>query len=273
MQGLGNDYLYFDCTSKEFPNPEQAAIFLSDRHFGVGADGIILIAKSDIADFRMIMFNADGSEGKMCGNGIRCIGKYVYEKGFTKKNDLKIETRGGVKELKLKIHDNKVSSIEVDMGVPIFNGLEIPTTINSIKVLNEPLTILGREFLFSSVSMGNPHCVIFVPSITDALLNNYGPLIEHHQNFPERVNVEFVEVVSKNRLKMRVWERGSGETLACGTGASAVAVMSHELGYTNADVVVELLGGDLRVIYREDKHVINEGPAEFVFEGTVPVTW
>lgn len=273
MQGLGNDYIYFNCTDSEFPKPELGSITLSDRHFGVGGDGIILIMRSEIADFRMRMFNADGSEGKMCGNGIRCIGKYVYEKGLIKKDVVEIETLTGNKTLKLQIKNEKVTSVEVDMGTPIFNGLDIPTTLDKDRILNELVIAENAEFQFSAVSMGNPHCVIFVPEATDYLVNTIGPLIENHKLFPERANIEFVEIISRSRLKMRVWERGSGETLACGTGASAVAVISSILGHTERDVTVELKGGDLRIIYREDDHVINQGPAEFTFEGTVPVTW
>jgi len=273
MQGLGNDYLYFDCTQSQFPEPEKAAPILSDRHFGVGGDGIILILKSEVADFRMSMFNADGSEAQMCGNGIRCVGKYVYEKGLTNKEFISIETLGGVRDITLQITNKHVSLVSVDMGVPIFNGPEIPTNLHKEKIFNEKLNVKDKEFVFSAVSMGNPHCVIFVPEITDVLVAIYGPLIEKHHLFPSRVNVEFVEILSKSKLKMRVWERGSGETLACGTGASAVGVIAHKLGLTEPEVNVELLGGNLRVICQKNNHVIIQGPAEFVFEGTVPITW
>lgn len=273
MQGLGNDYLYFDCTQNPFPRPETASPILSDRHFGVGGDGIILILQSNIADFRMRMFNIDGSEAQMCGNGVRCIAKYVYEKGLTTKTTINLETLGGIKELKLHLKDNIVDSVEVDMGEPIFQGLKIPTILNTDRVLNETIRVKDREFIISSVSMGNPHCVIFTDEIDDEIFKAYSPLLEVHEFFPERVNVHFAKVISPKQIKMRVWERGCGETLSSGTSASAVAVLSHTLGYTERDVMVELRGGNLKVTYREDNRVIIQGPAKFTFEGTVPVTW
>lgn len=273
MQGLGNDYLYFDCTENLFPRPEKATPILADRHFGVGGDGIILIMKSECADFRMRMFNVDGSEAQMCGNGVRCVARYVYDKGLTKANNITLETLGGIKDLKLNFAGDKVSSIEVDMGIPIFKGKEIPTICDKDKVFNESIFVKDREFKISCVSMGNPHGVVFVPVIEDEMFETYCPHLEVHEFFPERANVHLAQVVSRDRIKVRIWERGCGETLASGTSASAVAVLAHELGFTDREVTTELRGGDLKVIYREDGHIINQGPAEFVFEGAVPVTW
>ncbi len=273
MQGLGNDYLYFDCTKNEFPRPEKATPILSDRHFGVGGDGIILILKSEVADFRMRMFNIDGTEAQMCGNGVRCIARYVYDKGLTTKHSITLETLGGIKELKLNFINDSVTSVEVDMGKPEFNGKKIPTICDKDNVFNETIVVKDKEFTISCVSMGNPHGVIFVQEIDDKMFNTYSPHLEVHEFFPERANVHLAQIISRDKIKVRIWERGCGETLSSGTSASAVAVLAYELGLTNREVTTELRGGDLKVIYREDGHVINQGPAEFVFEGAVPITW
>ena len=221
MHGCGNDYIYFNCFEQEVMEPESLSIRLSDRHFGIGGDGIVLICPSEVADAKMRMFNADGSEGKMCGNATRCIGKYVYEKGMTDKTHFTLETLGGIKTLDLTVKDGIVEEVSVDMGKAIFEAKEIPVISDKNEVVSEPLTVDGREWKITCVSMGNPHCVIFTDVIKDMPLEKIGPKFENHPMFPERINTEFVEYVDETHLKMRVWERGSGETLACGTGACA----------------------------------------------------
>ncbi len=270
MQGIGNDYIYFDCTEQQIENPNALAIKLSDRHFGVGGDGIILIMKSDVADFRMRMFNADGSEGKMCGNGTRCIGKFVYDKGLTNKEEITLETLSGIKHLKFTIEDGKVSAVSVDMGKAILEPKQIPVAIDEEKVIDYDYVVDGQNYKINCVSMGNPHCVIFTETDVDTLmLDVIGPKFEKNEVFPESVNTEFVNIIDSNTLKMRVWERGSGETLACGTGACAVVCAAVENGICKRDslVTVKLLGGDLKIVYKSDGTVNMTGPAEFVFEG------
>ena len=272
MQGIGNDYIYFDCMKEPLNNPEELAVRLSDRHFGIGGDGIILLCPSDIVDCRMRMFNLDGSEGKMCGNGIRCVGKLAHDLGYVKGDSVKIETLSGVKTLALnKGADGKVRSARVDMGAPVLRGESIPSTYSGETVVNVPIEVDGKTFGATLVSMGNPHCVVFADPDTVGL-EHFGPLFERHPAFPERINTEFVRVIDKNRLKMRVWERGSGETLACGTGAcaSAVAAVLNGCCQKNSEISVFLLGGELRITYT-DSTVYMEGPAELVFTGEIEI--
>ena len=272
MQGIGNDYIYFNCLEKEIENPNELSIKLSDRHFGVGGDGIVLILPSDKADFRMRMFNADGSEGKMCGNATRCIGKYVYEKGITDKKEITLETLSGIKTLKLSVNEeNKVESVEVNMGEAILKASEIPVKSDKEKVINERIKIAGLEYNITCVSMGNPHCVVYMDEIDDLDLEKLGPKFENDSIFPERVNTEFIKVIDENTLKMRVWERGSGETWACGTGACAAVVSSVLNGYCKYDtpIKIKLLGGELTIKFMKNGLVYMSGPAEFVFEGSI----
>ena len=272
MQGIGNDYIYFDCMREPIENPEELAVRLSDRHFGIGGDGVILLCPSDVADCRMRMFNLDGSEGRMCGNGIRCVGKLAHDLGYVKGDSVKIETLSGVKTLSLNIGaDGKVRSAKVDMGAPVLDGEKIPSTYRGEKVVNAPIEVGGKTFGATLVSMGNPHCVVFEDPDTVGL-EHYGPLFERHAAFPERVNTEFVRVIDRGRLKMRVWERGSGETLACGTGACASAVAAVLNGYCdkNSEISVFLLGGELRITYT-DETVYMEGAATLVFTGEIEI--
>lgn len=271
MEGLGNDYIYFNCLDNEIKSPEKLAIRLSDRHFGVGGDGIILIMKSDKADFRMRMFNADGSEGQMCGNASRCIGKYVYEKGLTTKEEITLETLAGIKYLKLQLKDKKVISVEVNMGKAILESKKIPVLSNKEKVINEKVCIASKDYNITCVSMGNPHCIIFLDKIDDLDLEKIGPMFENDKMFPERTNTEFIEVVDKTTIKMRVWERGSGETMACGTGACAASVAAVLNGYCEIgkEITVKLLGGDLKINYLPDQTLYMTGPCKFVFEGRI----
>ena len=270
MEGAGNDYIYFDCTKEVIDNPEELSIKLSDRHFGVGGDGIILIMKSNIADFRMRMFNADGSEGKMCGNASRCIGKFVYDLGLTDKEEVTLETLSGIKILSLHVIDGKVQSVTVDMGEPVLEGALIPTKWNKENVVDESLDVAGLEYKVTAVSMGNPHCVTFIDfSPEDLDLPKIGPDFEFHEMFPERTNTEFVQKIDEHTLKMRVWERGSGETLACGTGACATVVAATLNGMVSRDeeITVKLIGGDLKIRWSKEGNVFMTGPARFTFKG------
>ena len=269
MHGIGNDYIYFDCTKEEIENPNELSIKLSDRHFGVGGDGIVLIMKSDVADFRMRMFNADGSEGKMCGNASRCIGKFVFDKGLTDKHEITLETLSGIKTLKLNVVDNKVKEVTVNMGEPIINSKDVPVNFEKETVINEPVNIADGKYNITCVSMGNPHCIVYMKDIDNLNLTEIGPKFENDSLFPERINTEFVEIINENTIKMRVWERGSGETLACGTGACASVVASILNGYCkkDEDITVKLIGGDLKIRYSNNGFVYMTGPAEFVFEG------
>lgn len=272
MHGTGNDYIYVNGFVENIENPEEFAIRYSDRHKGIGSDGLVMIMPSDTCDFRMKMFNADGSEAEMCGNASRCIGKYVYDKGLTDKTEVTLETLAGVKVLKLFVgNDNKVESATVDMGAPILDPALIPTTL-------EGSVIIDRQHVFSDavqyavtcVSMGNPHAVIFTKDIDQLDLPKIGPVIENAPVFPRRTNTEFIEVVSPDRLKMRVWERGSGETMACGTGACASLVAAVLNGFTGRKATIELLGGELTIEWKEsDNHVYLTGSATTVFEGEV----
>lgn len=271
MQGSGNDYVYMDCTKKDkkdIDNIPELAVRISDRHFGVGSDGLILIKSSDKADFFMDMYNNDGSRGKMCGNGIRCVGKYVYDYGLTDKKKLEIETLSGIKTLELTVEKGKVSLVTVNMGSPVFAPESIPVISDKDILVNEPILIGEEEYKITCLSMGNPHGVVFVDDTDEFPVKTIGPLFEKHKMFPDRVNTEFVQVVDRNHIKMRVWERGSGETLACGTGACASVVASVLNGLTDKEVKVSLLGGDLFIKYdRVDNLVYMTGPAVTVFEG------
>lgn len=271
MHGLGNDYIYFNCINEEIKEPNKLSIKLSDRHFSIGADGIVLIMKSKVADFKMRMFNADGSEGEMCGNATRCIGKYLYEKGITKNKEITLETLAGIKILNLTINNNIVTEVSVNMGSPIIIAKDIPVIFNKDKIINEIIIINDVQYNMTCVSMGNPHCVVFVDDLNKIDVSKVGPLFENNNIFPERINTEFVQVIDNNTLKMRVWERGSGETLACGTGACATVVASVLNNYCsiNEEITVKLLGGDLKIKYSSKGTVEMKGPAEFVFEGRI----
>lgn len=270
MHGIGNDYIYINSfEEKIFPDEmTEEIIAMSDRHKGIGGDGVIFILPSEVADARMRMFNADGSEGKMCGNGIRCVGKYVYDKGISHSNPLMVETESGIKKLDLEIVDGKVATVTVDMGCPSLVPTDIPVKLGVDKVVNYPLKINDNEYFITCVSMGNPHCVIFTTNVDNIDLEKIGPLFENHPLFPERVNTEFIEVIDDTTLKMRVWERGSGETLACGTGAcaSVVAAVYNDIVKKNEEIKVILKGGDLYITF-DDKRVIMRGGATEVFTG------
>lgn len=272
MHGLGNDYVYIDCTNgnNHIENESDLAQFVSNRHFGIGSDGLILICNSKIADFKMRMFNYDGSEAEMCGNGIRCVGKFVYDKGLTNKTEIIIETLAGIKTLKLNIANNKVDTVKVDMGEPILEPKLIPVISNENPVKNLKIKALDKEFTFTCVSMGNPHAITVVNNVDDFNVEKYGKILEIDEHFPKRCNIEFIEIIDKDNIKMRVWERGAGETFACGTGACATAVACHLNNYTNSKVNVELLGGILQIEWKkEDNHIYMTGPATTVFEGAI----
>ncbi len=270
MHGCGNDYVYVDCTKQLIDNIPETAIKVSDRHFGIGSDGLILIKASQTADFCMDMYNNDGSRGRMCGNGIRCVAKYVYDYGLTDKKQLKIETLSGIKELDLTVEDGKVTWVTVDMGAPITMAAQIPVISEKELLIKEPITVGDQVYEITCVSMGNPHAVVFVEDTASLLLEDIGPSFEHHEMFPERVNTEFIQVIDRKHIKMRVWERGSGETLACGTGACASVVACILNGYTDHEVTVSLLGGDLKIRYDEKQNtVFMTGPAVKVFDGEI----
>lgn len=271
MHGIGNDYIYVDCFN-DFVNPDDMIddiVLMSNRHKGIGGDGVIFIMPSAVADARMRMFNADGSEGKMCGNGIRCVGKYVYEHGISHNNPLCIETESGIKTLNLEIENDEVKTVTVDMGEPDLASLNIPVKLDVEQVIKYPISIGSQDFLITCVSMGNPHCVVFVDDVDAIDLANIGPKFENNSIFPERINTEFVEIIDDKTMKMRVWERGSGETLACGTGASAsvVAATYNNLLSKNTEVKVILLGGDLYITFTDNNRVLMRGSATEVFSG------
>ena len=268
MQGLGNDYVYVNCFEEKIETPSELAAKISDRHFGVGSDGLIMINPSEKADFEMEMYNADGSRGEMCGNGIRCVGKYVYDYGLTDKTEISVETLGGVKYLSLNVEDGKVRSVRVDMGSPVLRPADIPVRCEGERAVDVPVNVDGTEYRMTCVSMGNPHAVVFVDDVETFPLEAVGPKFENHEVFPNRVNTEFVRVVDRKTAEMRVWERGSGETLACGTGACAVAVACVLNGMGEDEMTVKLLGGDLLIQWdRENDKVYMTGPAETVFDG------
>ncbi len=268
MQGLGNDYVYIDAIHQKIENESSLAQFVSNRHFGIGSDGLILICESKVADFKMRMFNADGSEAEMCGNGIRCVGKFVYDKGLTNKTTLKIETLAGIKTLVLNTEEGKVKTVKVDMGEPILESEKIPVISEEQPVKNLILNADGKKFKFTCVSMGNPHAITVVENVKKFDVERYGKILEVDKAFPKRANIEFVEIVDKNNINMRVWERGAGETLACGTGACATAVACNLNELTTKHVNIELLGGMLEIEWNvEDNHIYMTGPAVTVFEG------
>lgn len=271
MHGIGNDYIYINGFSEDVKNPEELAVLMSDRHTGVGGDGIVLILPSKIADFRMRMFNADGSEAEMCGNAIRCVGKYVYDKCLTEKKVLTIETLAGIKVLDMKVKDNRVEMVTVDMGEPILQPELIPVVDGNEPVKNLEITSEGREFSFTCVSMGNPHAITFLEDgekTIDFEVEKYGKPVEVHPLFPKKTNVEFVELINSGEVNMRVWERGSGETMACGTGACATLVACVLKGLTDREITIHLLGGDLSIKWdQETNHVFMTGPATEVFKG------
>ena len=273
MQGIGNDYVYVNCFEEEVNSPASLARMVSDRHFGIGSDGLILIRPSTQADFFMEMFNADGTRSAMCGNGIRCVGKYVYDHGLTNETAITVNTLAGIKRLELHVEGGTVSSVTVDMGAPVLDAALIPVIADSSPVVAKLIEVVGKEFEMTCVSMGNPHAVVFVEDTAGFPVEEVGKPFEFHPAFPERVNAEFVQVLSRSEVNMRVWERGTGETLACGTGACASAVACVLNGLTDNEVTVHLLGGDLRVRWdRERDRVFMTGPAATVFEGEMDVT-
>ena len=270
MHGLGNDYIYINCFEENVFNPSELAIKLSDRHFGVGSDGIVLIKKSNVADFKMEMFNADGSQAEMCGNASRCVGKYVYEKNLTSKTHISLETLAGIKYLDLNVLNGIVVSVTVDMGEPVLKSSLIPVNSKLDNFINQAVLIDNKTFNITCVSMGNPHAVIYVPCVSDFPVEVFGKKIENNALFPKKTNVEFIEVIDNKTLKMRVWERGTGETLACGTGACASLVSSVLNGLCDRKATLNLMGGDLVIEWNKDNnHVYMTGPCEFVFDGTL----
>ncbi len=272
MHGLGNDYVYVNCLKESVDNPSAVARYVSDRHFGIGSDGLILINPSEKADFEMEMYNADGSRGEMCGNGIRCVAKYVYDYGLTDKTSISVETLGGIKYLDLTVKDGRVELVKVDMGSPELVAGKIPIVMEdcSAHVVDAPIAVDKTEYRMTGVSMGNPHAVIYVDDVEELELEKIGPKFENHERFPRRINTEFVQVLDRRTVKMRVWERGSGETFACGTGACAVAVACILNGLTDDQVTVKLLGGDLQIEWdRKADRVYMTGPAAVVFDGEI----
>ena len=276
MHGIGNDYIYFNAIDQKIGDPCELAKKLSDRRFGIGGDGIILVCPSDIADAKMRIFNEDGSEAKMCGNGIRCVAKFVYDYGIVPadRTTVAIDTLSGVKTIELTVENGKAVSAKVDMGAAILKPVDIPMNFDGETCIDQPLRVDGKEYRVTAVSMGNPHCVTFVEDVDGLDLERIGPAFENHPAFPDRVNTEFVRVIDDHTLQMRVWERGSGETWACGTGACATVVAACLNGYCQKgeDITVHLRGGDLVIRYT-DETVVMTGPATTVFEGTVEVSW
>lgn len=273
MHGTGNDYVYVNVLEHEINNPEELAVRVSDRHFGIGSDGLILIAPSDTANCRMIMYNADGSEGAMCGNGIRCVAKYAYEHGIVKDNKITVETKSGIKTLNLTVEDGRVTYVEVNMGQAILKPAEIPVRAEGENFIGRDIVVSGKSYKATCVSMGNPHCVVFTSGIDAMKLEEIGPLFEKHEIFPEQVNTEFCEVIDGRTLNMRVWERGSGETISCGTGTCAAVVAAVLNGYCRQgeEIEVRVRGGRLYDTYLESGEVLMKGPAETVFEGEIEV--
>ena len=278
MQGIGNDYVYLNCLRGEPSAPEQLAVRISDRHFGIGSDGLVLICPPTVpdADFRMRMFNSDGSESEMCGNACRCVGKYVYERGLSRKTELALQTGAGVVPMQLRLQGDSVRSVRVDMGVPQWRPEAIPLNTALLppqaaeRALGVPLSAAGVSFSIHCLAIGNPHCVIFCPEVRDVPLASWGPAIEHHPLFPAKVNVEFVQLCGSGQLRVRVWERGAGETLACGSGACAALAAAFATGRCAREVSVLLPGGSLQLCAGEDGHIYQEGPAAFVFDGEWP---
>lgn len=270
MHGIGNDYVYVNCFEESIKNPAEVSKFVSDRHFGIGSDGLILISPSAQADFRMNIYNADGSQAEMCGNGIRCVAKYVYDYGLTDKTEISVETLAGIKYLKLQVENGKVATVEVNMGAPILEPKAIPVAVEESPVVNVPVEVKGKTYHMTCVSMGNPHAIIFMDNVKELDIEAIGPFFENHTVFPKRTNTEFVEVLDRNTVNMRVWERGSDETLACGTGACATTVACILNNKTEDEVTVHLLGGDLKIRWdREANQVYMTGPATVVFDGEI----
>jgi diaminopimelate epimerase len=278
MHGIGNDYVYVNCFTETVDHPSEVAIRVSDRHFGIGSDGLILIKPSDCADFEMEMYNADGSLGAMCGNGIRCVAKYVYDYGLTDKTRISVATGSGIKYLDLTVEDGKVALVKVDMGAPILAAQDVPVDVGALActvtpsaekpIIDQPLAVNGTVYQVTCVSMGNPHCITCVDDVEGLEIEQIGPYFEHHKAFPDRINTEFIRVIDRRTVQMRVWERGSGETWACGTGACAVAVACILNGWTEDQVTVRLRGGDLQIEWdREKNTVLMTGPATVVFDG------
>lgn len=276
MQGIGNDYVYINCFEETVKDPSAVARFVSDRHFGIGSDGLILIRPSQVADCEMDMYNLDGSQGAMCGNGIRCVAKYVFDHGIVNKTSISIATKSGIKYVDLTVKDGKASLIRVNMGSPILQATQIPVVADTEQVIDAPIQVDGQEYHYTAVSMGNPHAIVYVEDTDSLDLSKIGPSFENHVNFPDRINTEFVQVLDEHTVKMRVWERGSGETLACGTGACAVAVASILNGHVSPDtpVTVKLLGGDLQIFWnRSENLVYMTGPAVTVFDGQIDLSF
>lgn len=270
MHGCGNDYIYVNGFEEKIKNKTETAICLSDRHFGIGGDGVIFINPSDNADFEMEMYNADGSRAEMCGNGIRCVGKYVYEKGLTKKTEVSIESFGHIKYLEFMLKDDKVEMVKVNMGTPELLAVKIPVQSDNEKVVDEEIEVDHKKYRMTAVSMGNPHAVVFVNDVADFPIEKIGPQFENHERFPKRVNAEFVKVIDRKNVEMRVWERGTGETLACGTGCCATVVACVLNGLTDEKVTVKLLGGSLMIEWNREKNLVYmTGPATTVFEGVI----
>ena len=272
MQGIGNDYVYVNCFEETVKDPAAVARYVSDRHFGIGSDGLILIKPSDIADCEMDMYNLDGSQGAMCGNGIRC----VYDYGIVKKENISVSTKSGIKYLDLTVRDGKVALVRVNMGSPVLTASQIPVVSSTEEMINAPLKVNGETYYITAVSMGNPHAIVYMTDVDHLDIGEIGPYFENHMAFPDRVNTEFVEVLDDHTLKMRVWERGSGETLACGTGACAVAVASILNGHVDGEkpVTVKLLGGDLEIFWdRQENLVYMTGPAATVFDGEIDLSF
>lgn len=276
MQGIGNDYVYVNCFEETVKDPAAVARYVSDRHFGIGSDGLILIKPSDIADCEMDMYNLDGSQGAMCGNGIRCVAKYVYDYGIIKKENISVSTKSGIKYLDLTVRNGKVALVRVNMGSPVLTASQIPVVSSTEEMINAPLKVNGETYYITAVSMGNPHAIVYMTDVDHLDIGEIGPYFENHMAFPDRVNTEFVEVLDDHTLKMRVWERGSGETLACGTGACAVAVASILNGHVDGEkpVTVKLLGGDLEIFWdRQENLVYMTGPAATVFDGEIDLSF
>jgi len=272
MQGCGNDYVYVNGFENKIDNPNKLSEIVSDRHFGIGSDGLIVINPSEKADFKMSMYNADGSEGKMCGNGIRCVAKYVYDNKMTDKTTITVETLSGIKTLELNVKNDKVETVKVNMGTPILLPKDVPVVSDKDKVVDEPIVIDDKEYRITCVSMGNPHAITFIENTDDLKIETIGPKFENNPIFPDRVNTEFIQILDRNTVKMRVWERGSGETFACGTGACATVVACVLNGLTDDKVTVKLLGGDLFIEYnREENTVYMTGPAKVSFTGKIEV--
>lgn len=276
MHGLGNDYVYVNCFKEKIENPPEVAKYVSDRHLGIGSDGLIMINSSKVADFEMEMYNADGSRGEMCGNGIRCVAKYVYDYGLTDKTSISVETLGGIKYLDLMVACGKVALVKVDMGTPELRAEAIPIEMEegweADQVVDEVIVVDGTEYHMTGVSMGNPHAVVYIEDVKGLDIEKIGPKFENHERFPKRINTEFARVIDRKTVEMRVWERGSGETLACGTGACAVAVASILNGLTDHEVTIRLLGGDLKIEWdREVNKVYMTGPATTVFDGEIEI--